>query len=1478
MKNFFLVVLILLSCFVYADVEFTINIENPTMSEQNGLTSVSFENSFQLSKLTEPVLPVYSLELLLDQNEEAYDVEVEKGGKILFAENIKIKPGMPQIPISQPAPAKLEYNFNKDIYNSNERYPKKMSTDVFTNFLSGHSIGSTTICPFEYYPKEGNLYYYQSISVKLKTRASIEANNSQRFLKNTSEIHNRIEKIVQNSQQLQQYTYPQNRTRDEYYDILLISNNALLPYFDEYVEFKQSTGFYVKTISVEEIYSTYTGIDNAEKVRNCIIDYNENFDIFSVIMGGDSDINNAPSGVIVPLRGLSALDDDTIPSDMYFAGLDGNWNNNGNSIYGEQNEWDLYAEVSVGRICVDSPTEVQNFCHKLRMYQDSPVIDDIEKALMLGEELNNAPQTNGGVYKNEIVNGGNYNGYYTDGIANNFDVSTLYQMNVNWDKYDVFDQFNQTGVNLLNHLGHSSPDFNMNMYNSDITTSNFQNDGVNKGYVIGYSQGCYNGSFDNWHYNGYFMNEDCFAEKLTSLETGEVACVANSRYGWYQPAGTNSSSQYYDRLFFHSIFGEQIDQIGNVNRNAKETNVSMIQNDEYMRWTAYETNLFGDPTMSIWTEIPTNFANVNYPTVLPLGSEEISISVGVANARVALVNNGDLLAGGITDENGELSLAFEPLNSPGILEVSVIAQNKNRYIGEIQIIEPVGVYLSLEEYIIDDANGNGLVNNGEMINLDFAITNFGQSLAQNVSVEIQSPNDYISIINANSNYENIGTNEVILNNIPFEIEVSEFCPDNELLAIDLIIQSMDEIFTASVNLNAHAPQLCIDSIQLSESTNNGYLEPGDSAQLAISILNSGSSNAEDITASVYTNDENVNLTNSTANISLLNSGEILFLNSTIDFELSNVIPEISSFRLNILLEDNSGYYALLHTDINVGFMDNIEYGINEWTHSSLNTAQDQWHQSTENFHSDNHSWKIGNTGNGNYEDGLKCALETPEINIGSGNYLSFYHWMEAETSNSYPENCYDGGLVEIYWNNNWEQIFPVGDYPYTTRGDNNPPFPADTPVYSGNINWEEAIFDLDSFSGNVKFRFVFGSDGGTNAEGWYLDDISIISGGSLLFPPENLVALYNINTVELAWQEPQEQPDSYNIYRRINGSSQYEIINTISENSYIDNDLPQAEIIFYAVTAIYDGTESSYSNTVQVQTGTSPAYNYGDVDDNNSVNAFDAAITLQYSVGLDPLPEVDPIPWENWREITADVDGNGNVQSFDSSLILQYAVGLITQFPVEERVVAPFAEIEVRVIDSKLVFIKKGNLLACDIKISEFENISFGDFEVIENDFMLETNITESEYRIGMCRTESNEDETIIAVLPFVIGADALDKIAIDIVANTSETSQNISLLNNNDNDLVFQNKVLGNFPNPFNPETTINFTVKNDNTPVELSIYNVKGQNIISFDKLRFNQGKRSIRWNGKDSQNRNVGSGVYFYKMKIADKISNHKMLLLK
>jgi len=86
----------------------------------------------------------------------------------------------------------------------------------------------------------------------------------------------------------------------------------------------------------------------------------------------------------------------------------------------------------------------------------------------------------------------------------------------------------------------------------------------------------------------------------------------------------------------------------------------------------------------------------------------------------------------------------------------------------------------------------------------------------------------------------------------------------------------------------------------------------------------------------------------------------------------------------------------------------------------------------------------------------------------------------------------------------------------------------------------------------------------------------------------------------------------------------------------------------------------------------------------------------------------------------------------------------------------------------------------------------------------------------------------------------------------------------------------INNYPNPFNPTTTFEFSIQN-NSNVELSIFNVKGQKIKTLVQNEFTKGYHSVVWNGDDDFGNSVASGVYLYKLSVNGKTKDVKKCIL-
>ena len=156
----------------------------------------------------------------------------------------------------------------------------------------------------------------------------------------------------------------------------------------------------------------------------------------------------------------------------------------------------------------------------------------------------------------------------------------------------------------------------------------------------------------------------------------------------------------------------------------------------------------------------------------------------------------------------------------------------------------------------------------------------------------------------------------------------------------------------------------------------------------------------------------------------------------------------------------------------------------------------------------------------------------------------------------------------------------------------------------------------------------------------------------------------------------------------------------------------------------------------------------GDVDDDGQILAYDAALVLQHSVGLDPLPGVDPVPWEPWRDSTANVDGEGGITAFDAGLILQHSAGLITDFPGGGKKSLETADVQIAVEDHHLVFYSRGELIGLNVN-AEDKNHRLGEPVVADDRSLSAVNAEGPGYRVGWCTARSPEENTPVLRIPF---------------------------------------------------------------------------------------------------------------------------------
>lgn len=540
----------------------------------------------------EPKIPSKGVFLLIPPASQVKDISVTPGEPIVLGLDFLIEPTSQAIPLSQTVDIPLPTP-NEAIYESNVAYPGELFTFVGVQTFRGYQILVLLLHPVQYTPTTGELSYYPRLAVSVDTVPSDGESLLYRgFEQDRMEIEQRVDNPDISLQYDDAFT-PVSPLRDQY-DFLIITTDALKTGFDPLKQAHDATG-------VETVIKTLTdiGASDLESIRNYIRTAYTDWGIEYVLIGGDNNV------VAAPMLWVSGMDEnvtyyeDTMPSDIYYACLNGPYNYDGDTKWGEPTDGegggdvDLVAEVYVGRACVGSMTEVNNFVAKTVAYINKDVNDGyLKKYCLAGEYLGDyGVASYGGNYLNQLINGSSDDGYTTVGIpASDYTISKLYDTpSYDWPPSAIISVINN-GVHVINHLGHASYDYNLKLDNYDVDVLSNPS---NRTCFI-YSQGCMAGGFDSG---------DCIAEHFTVKTThAAFAVIMNARYGFFWSYSTDGDSQRLHRQFWDAVFGEMKPELGRASHDSKEDNLPIIGRS-CIRWVYYETNLFGDPALSLTQQV-----------------------------------------------------------------------------------------------------------------------------------------------------------------------------------------------------------------------------------------------------------------------------------------------------------------------------------------------------------------------------------------------------------------------------------------------------------------------------------------------------------------------------------------------------------------------------------------------------------------------------------------------------------------------------------------------------------------------------------------------------------------------------------------------------------------------------------------------------------------------------------------------------------
>ena len=609
-----------------------------------------------------PSLPQKEVKILLPLSSKLIDIDVSPGEKVFLGSGFFIEPVVEPVPILSADLNKISINI-EDVYVSENIFPENLFNTVGTYNFRGYEILVLSLNPVQYIPATGELYYFKDLTINVKTALKNEINLLYRGLASDK---NEVIKKVDNP-----YIIDELETRSsssqENYDMLIITTKDLKSGFEPLKDAHDSEGIktIIKTLNdIRLIPSKVT----TEDIRNYIRDFYRQYGIQYVLIGGDANVVPAKQ---LWVQAWSGGDTTTMPSDLYYACLDGTYNFDGDEYWGEPKDGDdgkdvdLFAEVYVGRACAGNTIEVNNFVNKTLEYLSNGGYSG-GKVLMAGEYLWSNPDTWGDDYMEELIDGSNANMYTTVGIPSDlYDIDKLYDRDWPEDGWPTSEIVNRTnnGVRIINHLGHASYSYCLKMINEDIFYL------TNPEPLFFYSQGCMAGGFDDPHGN------DCIAEYLTvKTEDAAFAGIMNARYGWGVIGGTDGASQRYHREFWDAVFGEDITEIGKANQDSKEDNIYRITH-ACMRWCYYQLNLFGDPSLSF-------FSNENNPPAkpeLPSGSTSGKINIEYNFTSSSTDLDGDIIYYKWDFGDGTFTKWLGPFNSGEITVVTHIWFKKGVY-------------------------------------------------------------------------------------------------------------------------------------------------------------------------------------------------------------------------------------------------------------------------------------------------------------------------------------------------------------------------------------------------------------------------------------------------------------------------------------------------------------------------------------------------------------------------------------------------------------------------------------------------------------------------------------------------------------------------------------------------------------------------------------------------------------------------------
>ena len=986
MKKLSIILLLLAACFLASaqSITQTYHFGKPAIQQVDEYQTLSFEQSVQYGTVSEPLLPWQSISLMLPPNTEATAIHVTLSDFMELDGQYNLMPTQKTRPISDDSPFVFEKN--EALYRSNEDYPNKDFNTVSTQVLNGVSFAFGGFTPVKYKPASGQVSYAQTVTVTVEYQTSRADHSRKLWLR--PETKNSINRLAQNAEMLDSYVRRDGALPQ--YEMLVITPQNYVESFNDYVALYASRGIRVHVVSLTDIYAAMQGRDNKEKIRNYIIQEYENKGISMVLLGGDVDL--------VPHRNLWCYaqqgSEDYVPSDTYYCCLDGTLNDDGDNKWGEVGEDDILPELAISRLPFNNASQLETILSKTFSYLTSPVLGEFRKPILAGEHLGN------GIYASQdlerLIGEVNFNGYLTYGYPEDYNFVRIYETPYHeWDPNELATAIND-GTQYVNHFGHANTEYVAGWYNWDITPSLFASaNGIEHNYFIFKSQGCICGDFA----------DDCILERMVVNETGAVAAIGNSRYGWYNQTGDGSSSHYHRELI-DAYCHERIAGLGEALKESKiQTSPFITMDGEIgvLRWSFYALNALGDVGLRAWFDEPFT-PNVDCTTTLPVGTNLLPVTVkdengnGVYNFECRLFKGEELIALATTDENGETELSFAAVNNNDVLDLYVTGLNGWPQHLELSFDNANCSHVLFDSYSINDPDGQVDFNENQTLNVNFR--NVGNLAANNVTATLSCEAPYITITQGTATVGTVDSYNIVNLGNAFAFTVSDDVPDQTVVTFTLTCATSSETWASSFDMTLNALDFGSITTQLEEvdGNGNGHADTGETLTLHFTGKNTGHSLSPNTCFGVYCSAPEIYFDQNIFSVGDLAAGEPF----TVDFTMS-IAEARNAQAFELILATYSGKYIVYDSYfVNVNSeMEDFETG---------DFSKFDWQFEGEG------GWEIVH--NGTYQ-GQYCAHTTPmghnceavmslDYEFTCDNEISFYLRTSTETAYDFLVFYVDG--------------------------------------------------------------------------------------------------------------------------------------------------------------------------------------------------------------------------------------------------------------------------------------------------------------------------------------------------------------------------------------------------------------------------------------------------------------------------------------